>query len=130
MARDLDEAGRPGAGPAAVAGAFAGALLGGDAGAASGYFAADAQLLTPDGTQITGRASIHRLLGQLTEADPALEIRSGRTVIADGIALSTQFWKRKARVSPGEPFESNHVARLVLARQEGRWQIVIASPWG
>ena len=97
---------------------------------ASGYFAADAQLLTPDGTQIGGRASIERLLGQLTEADPVLKIRTGRTVVAHDIALSTQFWKRSASVSPGEPFESNHIARLVLARVEERWQIVIASPWG
>jgi ketosteroid isomerase-like protein len=118
------------AGAAATAEAFARSLLGGDATAAAAYFAADAQLMTPDGTQVGGRQSILSVLGQLTAAGPELEIRSGRTVIAGPVALCTQFWTRSARTPPSEPFEAAHSARLVLARSEQGWQIVIASPWG
>jgi ketosteroid isomerase-like protein len=117
------------AGAAATATGFARALLGGDASAAANHFASDAQLLTPDGTQIGGRPSIYRLLGQLTDSEPELEIKAGRTVVAGDIALCTQYWKRSSRIAAGEPYEAAHVARLVLARREERWQIVIASPW-
>lgn len=113
----------------ATATGFARALLGGDATAAAAHFAPDAQFLTPDGTQVGGRKSILALLEQLTASEPALEIRSGRTIVADPVALATQYWTRSSRSSPGEPFDASHVARLVLARRERSWQIVIAAPW-
>jgi ketosteroid isomerase-like protein len=108
---------------------FARALLGGDPTAAVAYFAADGQILTPDGTQLSGRASILAVLSQLTAGEPLLEIRSGRTVVADGVALSTQFWTRSMRTAPSEVFEANSVARFVLVRKSQGWQIAIAAPW-
>jgi ketosteroid isomerase-like protein len=110
--------------------AFALALLGGDAATAASYFSPAAQLVTPDGTELTGRASIGELLAQLTSPDQQLEIRMGRTLRADSVALCTQYWRRCAKYSPAESFEAVSTARLVLARAERRWQILIAAPWG
>jgi ketosteroid isomerase-like protein len=120
---------RPGS-AAATAGRFAVALLGGDPGAAADYFAADAQLLTPDGTQVAGRESILGVLSQLTAAEPRLEIKTGRTVSSGAVALCTQYWRRSSRDLSRERFEVDHVAKLVLVRGADGWQIVIASPWG
>jgi ketosteroid isomerase-like protein len=115
---------------ARTAGRFAAALLEGDPGAAADHFAADAQLLTPDGTQVTGRASILGVLGQLTAAEQKLEIKIGRTVSSGTVALCTQYWTRRSRTPSPQRFEANHVAKLVLALGSDGWQIVIASPWG
>lgn len=108
---------------------FARALLGGDPTAAAAYFAEAGQILTPDGTQVSGRRPILAVLGQLTSGEPQLEIRSGRTVVADGVALSTQFWTRSTRTPPSEVFEANSVARFVLVRKAQAWEIAIAAPW-
>jgi ketosteroid isomerase-like protein len=115
---------------AATAGRFAAALLGGDPGAAADYFTSDAQLLTPDGTQVAGRESILGVLAQLTAAEPRLEIKTGRTISSGAVALCTQYWKRSSRDLSRERFEVDHVAKLVLIRGADGWQIVIASPWG
>jgi ketosteroid isomerase-like protein len=115
---------------AATAARFAAALLGGDPRAAAEHFSVDAQLLTPDGTQVSGRASILGVLAQLTAAEQKLEIKSGRTVSTGAVALCTQYWKRSSRDLSRERFEVDHVARLVLVRGVEGWQIVIASPWG
>jgi ketosteroid isomerase-like protein len=115
---------------ASTAGQFAAALLEGDPRAAADYFSVDAQLLTPDGTQVTGRASILGVLAQLTAAEQKLEIRTGRIVSTGAVALCTQYWKRSSSDLSRERFEANHVAKLVLVRGADGWQIVIASPWG
>jgi ketosteroid isomerase-like protein len=115
---------------ATTAGRFAAALLEGDPRAAADYFSVDAQLLTPDGTQVTGRGSILGVLAQLTTAEHKLEIKTGRTVSTGAVALCTQYWKRTSSESARERFEAKHVAKLVLIRGGDGWQIVIASPWG
>jgi ketosteroid isomerase-like protein len=115
---------------ASTAARFASALLEGDPRAAADHFAVDAQFLTPDGTQVTGRASILGVLAQLTAAEHRLEIKTGRTLSTGAVALCTQYWKRTSRNASSERFEANHVAKLVLARGADDWQIVIASPWG
>jgi ketosteroid isomerase-like protein len=105
-------------------------MVGGDPGAAASFFSAAAQFLTPDGTEVSGRPAIAQLLGQLTSSDQLLEIRTGRTVLGAGVALCTQYWVRRSRHDRGERFEAASTARLVLAQEELRWQIVIAAPWG
>jgi ketosteroid isomerase-like protein len=128
--------GRATAGPQHVgagetAGAFARVLLGGDASAAAAYFSPSAQLLTPDGTALSGRDSIAELLRQLTSAsDQLLEIKTGRTLHVDRVALCTQYWARRSRRGGAGSFETASTARLVLAQSERRWQILIAAPWG
>jgi uncharacterized protein (TIGR02246 family) len=115
---------------ASIAGRFAAALLDGDPRAAADHFAVDAQFLTPDGTQVTGRASILGVLAQLTAAEQKLEIKTGRTLSTGAVALCTQYWKRTSRNAASERFEASHIAKLVLVRGAGEWQILIASPWG
>jgi uncharacterized protein (TIGR02246 family) len=124
-----DPAGLDPAGAGAVARGFARAMLAGDHDAAASYFAPDALILTPDGTEVRGRAAIGRLLGQLTSAGPQLEIRTGRTAVAAEVALCTQFWRRLAGGGGAGRFEAQTTARLVLVQSGGRWQIAIAMPW-
>lgn len=117
-------------GAAETSGAFARILLGGDATAAAAYFSTTAKLLTPDGTELSGRDAIAELLTQLIAPDQQLQILAGRTTATDTVALCTQYWTRTSRSLPSEGFESHSTARLMLTRTEQRWQIVIAAPWG
>lgn len=114
-------------GAEATARAFARALLARDAHAAAGHFSPEARLVTPDGTEISGRAEIAGILAQLTTSVRPLEIRAGRTTVSGTVALCTQLWRRGG--SGGGPFEASTTARLVLARTSGRWRIVVAAPW-
>ena len=123
-AMDLD------AGPDRAAAEFAVALLDGDADAAATFFAADARLLTPDGTEVAGRPAIAEVLAQLIGPTQQLEIRSGRTLRVEGVALSIQYWKRSSSAAGVERFERQSTATLVLGRARGRWAILLASPWG
>lgn len=109
---------------------FAHALLGGDASAASAYFAPGARLLTPDGTAVSGRPAITGVLAQLTSSNQKLEIKIGRTLQTEAVALATQYWKRTSNATKVEPFERLTTATLVLRREGERWQILIAAPWG
>jgi ketosteroid isomerase-like protein len=130
MRVDGEDAAASTASAAAAADGFARSLLAGDGAAAVTHFAPAGQLLTPDGTQVAGRQSILAVLEQLIAAEQELEIRSGRTILADAVALTTQYWMRRSRRRSGEPFEASHTARLVLGRHERGWQILIAAPWG
>lgn len=114
-------------GAEATARALARALLIGDSLGAATLFAADARLITPDGTEICGRAGVAQILDQITSSARPLEIHAGRTTVCGDIALSSQRWHRSD--SGTRAFESSSTARLVLARSSGFWKIVIASPW-
>jgi ketosteroid isomerase-like protein len=114
-------------GAEATARAFARALLGRDPLAAAALFSTDARLITPDGTEICGRAEIAAILTQVTTSIRPLEIRAGRTTVCGTVALSSQRWRRREPTPGGH--EATTTARLVLARTSGRWKIVIASPW-
>lgn len=118
------------AGPGRAAADFAATLLGGDAEAAAAYFSPDARLLTPDGTEVAGRRAIAEVLAQLSAPTQRLQIRAGRTLRVEGVALATQYWKRSSSAARVESFERSSTATLLLGRSEGRWRILIASPWG
>jgi ketosteroid isomerase-like protein len=122
-------AGPIGRGPFETAVAFSRALLAGDAAAAATYFSPLGRLLTPDGTELSGRTSITELLGQFATPDHKLEIRTGRVVQADSIALCKQYWRRSSRRSDVEQYETASIARLVLQRHEIGWLIMVAAPW-
>jgi uncharacterized protein (TIGR02246 family) len=108
--------------------AFASALLARDAAAALAYFAPEARLLTPDGTEVCGRAAITNVLEQLTASSQKLEIKERRTVRVGAIALCSQRWT--IRSESGEAFERSFHASFVLQRLAGRWALLIAAPWG
>lgn len=117
--------------PCEVADAFASALLGGDAAGAASLFAPGGRLLTADGTEVLGHRAIEAVLGQLVRSEVHLEILLGRTVMAGGIALATQYWKRSSALGAPARFDQTTKATLVLHRSdEGDWAILIASPWG
>ncbi|MBA3866366.1 MAG: DUF4440 domain-containing protein [Solirubrobacterales bacterium] len=132
MSADARESGGVGEpfSPAETADAFARALLAGDAVAAAAYFSPLARFLTPDGTEVSGRSSIAELLEQLVSSNQVLEVRTGRTLRADSVALCTQYWTRLSRDTRVAPFELASTAKLVLQRGERDWQILIAAPWG
>ena len=121
---DLDPAGA-----GAAARGLARAMLARDASAAAGYFSRTARMLTADGTEVRGRPSIVAVLEQLVGADLQLEIQTGNIVVAEGVALCTQFWRRRAPVRRVGAFDSQTTARLVLALKEEGWRIMIAAPW-
>jgi ketosteroid isomerase-like protein len=116
------------AGAEAVARRFARAMLNRDHRAAAGCFSPRASILTADGTEVSGRAAVEAVLRQLTSSEQRLEIRVGRTVVAEGVALCTQFWRRGGASRAGG-YEEASSARLVLSRSAGRWEIAIAAPW-
>lgn len=118
------------AGAEAVARRFARAMLNGDHRSATACFSPRASMLTADGTEVSGRAAVEAVLRQLTSSEQRLEIRVGRTVVAEGVALCTQFWRRGGRDSNGGGYEEATAARIVLTGSAGRWEIAIASPWG
>jgi ketosteroid isomerase-like protein len=117
------------AGAEAVCKRFARAMLAGDHRAAAACFSPAARILTADGTEVRGRAAVEAVLRQVTASEQQLEIRIGRSVVAEGVASCTQFWRRGGPRSKQGAHEESTAARLVLARTDSRWQIVIASPW-
>jgi len=116
-------------GAEAVARRFARAMLARDHHTAAACFSPGARMLTSDGTEVSGRAAVLAVLRQITTSEQHLEIRIGRTVVAEGVATCTQFWRRSSTGPGSGAYESATAARLVLARPGARWQIVIASPW-
>lgn len=97
---------------------------------AAAYFTGEGRLLTADGTEVCGRASIAQVLTQLTASDTQLEITLGRTVRAGSAALCTQYWVLSSETPDTGPFERTFTATLVLNRDPERWAILIAAPWG
>jgi ketosteroid isomerase-like protein len=117
------------AGAEAVARGFARAMLARDAPAAASYFSHAARILTPDGTEVKGRPQIALVLAQVTTAEDQLEIMVGHSIVGEGVALCTQFWRRRALGRKVGAFESQTTARLVLALRDAGWRIMIAAPW-
>jgi ketosteroid isomerase-like protein len=117
-------------GPEATAQGFGRALLARDPHAAAGYLSESGRILTPDGTEVAGRDAALTVLRQITDSEQELEIRIGRTLVNGAVALCTQYWRRHGGGGRrGAKFEQSTLARLVLAREGDRWEIVIASPW-
>ena len=104
---------------------FARALLARDPAGAAGHLSPGACILTADGTEVLGRAAVREVLAQITSSGQELEILLGRTVVCGDLALAVQYWRRRS-----SGFDESTAARLVLAREGGRWAIAIASPWG
>jgi ketosteroid isomerase-like protein len=104
--------------------------MAGEVDVATAYFAGEGRLLTADGTEVCGRASIAQILAQLTASDARLEITLGRTVRAGSAALCTQYWVLSSETPDADPFERAFTATLVLHREPEHWAILIAAPWG
>jgi uncharacterized protein (TIGR02246 family) len=110
---------------------FAAALNAGDPHAAAALFASNGRMLTADRTEVSGRAAVRDLLTQIVESQIKLEVRLGRTLVAGGIALSTQYWRRCLLAGTKDPaYDQASIANVVLGLSGARWEIVIVSPWG
>jgi hypothetical protein len=117
------------AGADATARRFARAILDRDPRAAATCFSDHGRILTADGTEVFGHEGILGVLDQITSSAQSLDIRVGRTIVAETVASCTQFWRRG---QPDRRFDHGTeatVARLVLLKSGPRWEILIASPW-
>jgi ketosteroid isomerase-like protein len=117
---------------AQAAQAFGEALVAGDAAAAASCFSSNACLLTPDGTEIVGRARIHGVLVQLTAPGRRIRFESPRIVTVDRVAVCSQRWTISTAGTDVETFEQSFGSTMALGRsdREGPWQVLIAKPWG
>ncbi len=109
---------------------FAAALGGGDLDAATGCFARDGCLITPDSTAVRGRSSIRPVLAQLilVRTEIAIELSSVLTV-AEAALIRGRLTIRSDS-GDGARFEWTTSPILVVNRIEGEWKLGIAAPWG
>jgi ketosteroid isomerase-like protein len=118
--------------PERVVLAFAAALAKSSPATAVACFARDARLLTPDGTEVVSRTRIREVLAQLTTSGLEIHFDSPRVLTVGPVALCSQRWKIGSSATGSEGFEQAFTCTTVLGRSAhtGRWQLLIAAPWG
>ena len=116
-------------GPSETILSLAHALDCGQARAGAALFSRDACLLTPDGTGVQGRVSIHSVLVQLVAMRLRLEARVERIVPAGEVALAKGHWHGTFAGSGGESYEQHWRSSAVLRCLEGEWKLHILVPW-
>ena len=97
--------------------------------AATGCFARDACLLTPDATAIHEREHIRPLLAQLISRRVRIEVEQSNVLFAGDVAYVRELWQVSAQ-GGGSRYEHSCDPSLVLKRIEGSWKISIATLWG
>jgi ketosteroid isomerase-like protein len=102
----------------------------GNLAAASGCFARDACLLTPDATAIHGREHIRPLLAQLIARHIRIEVEHSNVLLAGDVAFARELWQVTALDATGARYEQSCNPTMVLKRIESSWKISIAAPWG
>jgi ketosteroid isomerase-like protein len=100
--------------------------------AATGCFARDACLLTPDATAIHDRDHIRPLLAQLISRRVRIEVEQSNVLFAGDVAYVRELWRVTTQVAAGSPYEHSCDPSLVLKQVEGSWKISIATlgGWG
>ncbi|HEV7769647.1 MAG TPA: DUF4440 domain-containing protein [Solirubrobacterales bacterium] len=116
--------------PEATSRAFAQAIGARDPEAACAFLAADGCLLTPDGTEVRGKAQVREVLAQLTGIHTLIRIEMGRVMIAGSVAIVSQDWTLSSKGSEHEPYDRSFSALLVLEQGEQGWKVMVAAPWG
>jgi ketosteroid isomerase-like protein len=117
--------------PESVSRAFAEGISALDLEAAGACLAAKACLLTPEGTEVRGRAKVRETLAQLTAIHSLIRAEAGRVLISGEMAVAAQRWKVFTRDDPArEPAQQDLSVMLVLAREEPGWQVAVVAPWG
>jgi ketosteroid isomerase-like protein len=116
--------------PESVSRAFAEGISALDLEAAGACLAAEACLLTPEGTEVRGRAKVRETLAQLTAIHSLIRAEAGRVLISGEMAVAAQRWKVSTRDPAGETTKQNLSVMLVLAREEPGWQVAVVAPWG
>ena len=102
----------------------------GDLGAASGCFARDACLLTPDATAIHSREHIRPVLAQLIARQIRIEVEHSNVLVAGDVAFVRELWQVTALGATGSHYEQSCSPTMVLKRIEGSWKVSIAALWG
>jgi ketosteroid isomerase-like protein len=97
--------------------------------AATGCFARDACLLTPDATAIHDREHIRPLLAQLISRHVRIEVEQSNVLVAGDVAYVRELWQVSTQAG-GSRYEHSCDPSLVLKRIEGSWKISIATLWG
>jgi len=97
--------------------------------AATGCFARDACLLTPDATAIHDREHIRPLLAQLISRRVRIEVEQSNVLVAGDVAYVRELWQVSTQAG-GSRYEHSCDPSLVLKRIEGSWKISIATLWG
>lgn len=98
--------------------------------AATGCFARDACLLTPDATAIHDREHIRPLLAQLISRRVRIEVEQSNVLVAGDVAYVRELWRVSAQTGGGPRYEHSCDPSLVLKRIEDSWKISIATLWG
>lgn len=98
--------------------------------AATGCFARDACLLTPDATAIHDRDHIRPLLAQLISRRIQIEVEQSNVLVAGDVAYARERWQVSTRVGAGSQYEQSCDPSLVLKLIEGSWKVSIATLWG
>jgi ketosteroid isomerase-like protein len=105
------------------------ALSAGDLESASGCFARDACLITPDATVIHGRDRIRSVLAQLVAQRVEVEVELSHVVDGGEVRLIRERWAVRVGIAPARLVQALHPT-LVLRRVESEWKVAIAAPWG
>lgn len=109
---------------------FAAALRTARFGLALECFTADACLVTPDATAVSGRGAIGDIVTQLIAQRVDIEIESSGAVIAGNLAFVNQRWRIAVGRGGGQAHMQEVVPVLVLSRTRSEWKLAIAAPWG
>jgi len=102
----------------------------GNISAATGCFARDACLLTPDATAIHSREHIRPVLAQLIARHIRIEVVHSNVLVAGDVAFAREHWQVTAHDGSGSHYEQSCSPTLVLKRIEGSWKVSIAALWG
>lgn len=116
--------------PEATSQGFARAISARDPEAAATFFSTAGCLLTPDGTEVCGKAQVREFLAQLTMVYSLIEIKLGRVLTTGAVSLVSQDWTLSSKGPRQEPFQRSHSALLVLGQGEQGWRVMVAAPWG
>jgi ketosteroid isomerase-like protein len=102
----------------------------GNLAAATGCFARDACLLTPDATAIHTREHIRPVLAQLIARHIRIEVEHSNVLIAGDVAFVREHWQVTALGATGSHYEQSCSPSMVLRRIEDSWKVSIATLWG
>ncbi|HYJ22012.1 MAG TPA: hypothetical protein VEW07_08330 [Solirubrobacterales bacterium] len=116
--------------PEAISRDFAEAISDRDRPAAVACFSVEGRLLTPDGTEVTGRGPIGEVLEQLFLTHPLVLAQAGRTIVADSAALAAQCWTTGFQTADKSLSQEVHTSTLLLGKISATWRVLVAAPWG
>lgn len=116
--------------PEATARSFADAVARRDQKAAGTLLVAESCLLTPDGTEVRGKANVEEVLAQLTITHPRIRVEVGQVLTAGLVAVASQRWWISSKSADEGLFERSLPALLVLGQHQGGWRVSVVAPWG